>query len=60
MPTTVRHCPGCTAEREFVQPPCADGHGSECPEWMCVECGTALLVQFDPDPEPAVEVSRAA
>ena len=30
--------------REFVQPPCADGHtddGGECPEWACADCGTA-------------------
>jgi hypothetical protein len=31
----------------FVQPPCADGHtedGGECPEWICLDCGAALLI----------------
>jgi hypothetical protein len=39
-------CPACGDEREFVQPPCADGHtddGGECPEWTCVACGTSYL-----------------
>ena len=33
--------------RDFVQPPCADGHtddGGECPEWACADCGTALVI----------------
>ena len=28
------YCPDCADDREFVQPPCADGHaadGGECP-----------------------------
>jgi hypothetical protein len=40
-------CPSCGDDREFVQPPCIDGHtadGEECPEWACAECGDALLV----------------
>ncbi|WP_202125267.1 hypothetical protein [Actinomadura physcomitrii] len=28
----------------FEQPPCPDGHGAECPERVCVECGAAVLV----------------
>ena len=39
-------CPTCGDERDFVQPPCVDGHteeGGECPEWACAECGTALF-----------------
>ncbi|TMQ82196.1 hypothetical protein ETD83_41360 [Actinomadura soli] len=28
----------------FEQPPCPDGHGEECPERACVECGAAVLV----------------
>ncbi|WP_242906673.1 hypothetical protein [Actinomadura terrae] len=28
----------------FEQPPCPDGHGEECPERACTECGTAVLV----------------
>lgn len=39
-------CPSCDGEREFVQPECLDGHtedGDECPEWACVDCGTAVV-----------------
>ena len=30
-----------------MQPPCTDGHtddGGECPEWICADCGAALLI----------------
>ena len=30
-----------------MQPPCVDGHtddGGECPEWVCADCGTALVI----------------
>jgi hypothetical protein len=40
------HCPTCQGTRVFEQPPCADGHGADCPEWACVDCGTALLVDM--------------
>ncbi|MGY1591731.1 hypothetical protein ACI79D_07115 [Geodermatophilus sp. SYSU D00708] len=42
----VWHCPACADDREFVQPPCVDGHtadGGECPEWACADCGTAVF-----------------
>jgi hypothetical protein len=39
----TRFCPGCRDERVVEQPPCADGH-LDCPEWACVECGTAIVV----------------
>lgn len=48
------HCSTCGDEREFEQPPCPDGHGAECPERVCVDCGAAVLV--DPpltSPDPA-------
>jgi hypothetical protein len=41
------HCPTCDDVTDHVQPPCADGHtddGGDCPEWICVDCGTALLI----------------
>ncbi|WP_064743435.1 hypothetical protein [Actinomadura rifamycini] len=37
----------------FEQPPCPDGHGPDCPERACVDCGTAVLVGPDPAPDPA-------
>ena len=42
----VWSCPSCDGDREFVQPPCVDGHtedGGECPEWACADCGAALV-----------------
>jgi|GEM_PF-860279 len=40
----VYWCPECAGERGFEQPPCLDGHGEDCPERACVDCGFALLV----------------
>jgi PHP family Zn ribbon phosphoesterase len=41
----VWRCPACGDDREFVQPPCVDGHtadGGACPEWACADCGAAV------------------
>jgi hypothetical protein len=40
---TTKHCPTCREERLVEQPECLDGH-ADCPEWACVECGTAIVV----------------
>ncbi len=54
MPTNLRYCSTCSGEREFEQPPCPDDHGPDCPEWLCVECGFAVVIEFDLiDEEPA-------
>ena len=37
-------CPECREQSAFEQPPCADGHGLDCPEWFCVTCGSAVFV----------------
>jgi hypothetical protein len=39
-----RTCIDCGGERAFVQPPCEEGHGVDCPDWVCVECGAAVLI----------------
>jgi hypothetical protein len=44
MPTQLRHCPSCGEERAFEAPPCPDGHGPDCAELACRDCGAALLV----------------
>jgi hypothetical protein len=60
----TEHCPSCEDVREFVQPPCVDGHtedGGECPEWACADCGAALLIgAFPLLPGESVESRRAA
>ena len=46
MDSRLWHCPPCGELTEHVQPPCADGHtddGGDCPEWACVECGSAVV-----------------
>jgi len=47
----VRWCGACHAEEAFESPDCLDGHGPDCPELVCVECGEAVLVGFAPVPE---------
>lgn len=36
-------CSICGDDRRFERPPCADGHGDECPELACTDCGAAVL-----------------
>lgn len=55
----TRHCSVCGDERAFEQPPCEDGHGPDCPEFACVECGLALVVGDAPQPQVIVR-SQAA
>ncbi len=38
------HCATCQAEMLFEVPPCADGHGDDCPELVCTGCGGAVLI----------------
>ncbi|MEV5573109.1 hypothetical protein AB0L06_23960 [Spirillospora sp. NPDC052269] len=41
------YCSTCGDERRFERTPCLDGHGADCPERACVECGAAVLVGPD-------------
>lgn len=37
-------CAHCNDNREFVQPPCPDGHeGGDCPDLMCSDCGLLVV-----------------
>ena len=40
----IRFCVGCQDERGFEMPPCEDGHGLDCLDLACVECGHAIVV----------------
>jgi hypothetical protein len=40
----LRRCSSCGRERPFEQPPCRDGHGDDCPECACIDCGEAILI----------------
>lgn len=59
-------CSTCGEERRFERPPCADGHGEECPELICAGCGTAVLtggllpIQTTPAAERSASASSRA
>lgn len=44
MHAELRWCADCSAETFFEQPPCQDGHGEDCLDLACVECGAALVI----------------
>jgi hypothetical protein len=57
------YCSECADFEVFEQPPCVDGHGADCPEWLCVICGTAVLIDVPVEPLeqlPRTFESRAA
>jgi len=53
---TLRHCSTCADERPFERPLCEDGHGADCPDWVCLECGAGVYVAWLP--QPAVPAAR--
>lgn len=59
-------CPECGSESAFEQPLCSEGHGVDCPDLACIDCGTALtglaeMVIVDARPAAAATpASRAA
>ncbi|PZS34828.1 MAG: hypothetical protein DLM59_03890 [Pseudonocardiales bacterium] len=40
----LRECSTCGGPRAFEAPDCAEGHGPDCPDLACVECGEAVFV----------------
>jgi hypothetical protein len=38
------YCDSCEGVVPFEAPPCADGHGVDCPELVCTGCGAAVLI----------------
>ncbi len=42
--TATFTCRNCARRTDFEQPPCPDGHDSECPEWYCTQCGAATIL----------------
>jgi hypothetical protein len=43
IPMISLHCPTCRGPRPVEQPPCLDGH-ADCPEWICLDCDTVIVV----------------
>jgi hypothetical protein len=56
------YCDTCAAETIFERPWCADGHGDLCAEWVCTDCGTAVIVEIGDylDPLPAQDLEPVA
>ena len=59
----VGWCVECTDELVFEVPPCEDGHGEDCLDLACVECGHAVVIgvaAVPADDVAAVLADRAA
>ncbi|MCW2777062.1 MAG: hypothetical protein JWN17_787 [Frankiales bacterium] len=54
---THRYCTDCADVTLFEVPPCQDGHGEECLDLACVDCGSALVLGLHED---VVELALAA
>jgi hypothetical protein len=55
MGPMFRPCQDCRGERLFEQPhaapgSCPDSPGGQCPEWLCTECGAAVITMVRPAP----------
>lgn len=55
---SIDWCTTCRRDRRFEQPVCAEGHGRDCPESFCLDCGTAVVLAAS-SPEP-VRARRSA
>jgi hypothetical protein len=60
MRVEFRWCSHCSTKTLFEQPPCEDGHGADCPDLACVECGSAIVLRDLLGGEPAQKTTRAA
>jgi hypothetical protein len=57
---TELYCSQCRRLEVFEQPECVDHSTGQCPEWVCVMCGTAVFAGLDVAPPPSVPVRRTA
>jgi len=55
----MRWCAGCQDERGFEVPPCQDGHGLDCLDLSCVDCGFAIVVGIQSEIVVAERVAAA-
>lgn len=60
MSETSYDCPTCRRRQPFEQPPCAEGHGADCPDWVCLVCGTALFADTTADADVELIRTRVA
>ncbi len=55
--TTHRWCSDCCDVTVFEVPPCQDGHGEDCLDLACIDCGSAVVLGLH---EELVEALAAA
>jgi hypothetical protein len=57
----LQWCPECADERPFEMPPCEDGHGADCLDLACLDCGFAIVVGVlvDSGTEAVAELAAA-
>lgn len=60
MQVEMRWCSDCATETAFELPPCEDGHGEDCLDLACVECGHAIVLRDLCADEPVRQAVRAA
>lgn len=60
MQIEFRWCAACATKTLFEQPPCEDGHGDECLDLSCVECGHAVVLGQSRVDEPVIAIITAA
>ena len=60
LTVAVRWCAPCASEQLFEVPPCDDGHGEDCLDLACVECGHAVIVGVQGTAPVVLEQARAA
>ena len=56
----VRWCGDCRDDRVFEVQPCEDGHGDDCLDLACVDCGSAVVVGLLVTEAPLVLQAQAA
>lgn len=54
------YCDVCEGTALFDAPPCVDGHGTDCPELICTDCGSAMLVSAFAVPVTRLTARRQA
>jgi hypothetical protein len=50
-----RWCSTCSSKQLFEQPPCEDGHGDDCLDLACMECGFGIALR---DLSPAAQARK--
>jgi hypothetical protein len=56
----ILFCPTCDQQQFAEAPPCDDGHGDDCPDRACVECGTAIVFDAALFSTPPAKSGRSA